>query len=118
LTRHRTTYQERIREVQRLDKLPQDAGIKLSSVATDIIGVSGRAMLEALVAGTSRPGVLAALAKSRVRTKRTALAARFRTDHHGLMVAQILAHIDLLDEAIAVLSARIEQVIAPTLRLF
>jgi transposase len=118
LTRYRKTQiQERSREVQRLDKVLQDAGIKLSSVATDIIGVSGRAMLEALVAGTHDPAVLAALAKGRLRTKlpalREALAGRFRTDHHGLLVAQILAHIDYLDETIAVLSARIEQVIAP-----
>jgi transposase len=86
-------------------------------VATDIIGVSGRAMLEALVAGTHDPAVLATLAKGRLRTKlpalREALAGRFRTDHHGLLVAQILAHIDYLDEAVALLSDRIEQVIAP-----
>ena len=68
LTRYRKTQiQERTREVQRLDKVLQDAGIKLSSVATDIIGVSGRAMLEALVAGTHDPAVLAALAKGRLR---------------------------------------------------
>jgi len=95
----------------------QDAGIKLSSVATDVLGVSGRAMLEALVAGTHDPAVLAALAKGRLRSKlpalREALAGRFRTDHHGLLVGQILAHIDYLDETIAVLSARISQVIAP-----
>jgi transposase len=118
LTRYRKTQiQERSREVQRLDKVLQDAGIKLSSVATDIIGVSGRAMLEALVAGTHDPAVLAALAKGRLRSKlpalREALAGRFRTDHHGLLVAQILAHIDYLDETIATLSARIQQVIAP-----
>jgi transposase len=74
-------------------------------------------MLEALVAGTHDPQVLAALAKGRLRTKlpalRAALAGQFRTDHHGLLVAQVLAHIDYLDEAIAVLSARIEQLIAP-----
>src|SRR4029453_4141592 len=117
-TRYRKTQiQERSREVQRLDKVLQDAGIKLSSVATDIIGVSGRAMLEALVAGTHDPEGLAALAKGRLPGKlpalREALAGRFRTEHHGLLVAQILAHIDYLDETIAVLSARIEQVIAP-----
>ncbi|HZM39989.1 MAG TPA: transposase [Acidimicrobiales bacterium] len=86
-------------------------------MATDIIGVSGRAMLEALVAGTHDPEVLAALAKGRLRTKlpalREALAGRFRTDHHGLLVAQVLAHIDDLDETIATLSARISQVIGP-----
>jgi transposase len=86
-------------------------------VATDVLGVSGRAMLDALAAGTHDPEVLAALAKGRLRSKlpalRAALAGRFRTDQHGLLVAQILAHIDDLDETIAVLSARIEQVIAP-----
>jgi transposase len=117
LTRYRKTQiQERTREVQRLDKVLQDAGIKLSSVATDVIGVSGRAMLEALVAGTHDPEVLAGLAKGRLRAKlpalREALAGRFRTDHHGLLVGQILAHIDYLDEAIALLNERIEQVIA------
>jgi transposase len=118
LTRYRKTQiQERSREVQRLDKVLQDAGIKLSSVATDIIGASGRAMLEALVGGTHDPQVLTALAKGRLRAKlpalREALAGRFRTEHHGLLVAQILAHIDYLDETIALLSARIQQVIAP-----
>jgi transposase len=86
-------------------------------VATDSIGASGRAMLAALVAGTHDPEVLAALAKGRLRTKLAGaaggMAGHIRTDHHGLLVAQILAHIDDLDEAIAVLSARIEQVIAP-----
>jgi transposase len=118
LTRYRKTQiQERGREIQRLDKVLQDAGIKLSSVAADVLGVSGRAMLQALVAGTHDPAVLAALAKGRLRTKlpalREALAGRFRTEHHGLLVAQILAHIDYLDETIAVLSARIEQLVAP-----
>jgi transposase len=74
-------------------------------------------MLEALVAGTHDPEVLAGLAKGRLRAKlpalREALAGRFRTDHHGLLVGQILAHIDYLDETIATLSARIQQVIAP-----
>jgi transposase len=86
-------------------------------VATDVVGVSGRAMLAALVAGTHDPEVLAALAKGRLRAKlpalREALAGRFRTEHHGLLVAQILAHIDYLDDTIALLSLRIEQVIAP-----
>jgi transposase len=97
LTRYRKTQiQERSREVQRLDKVLQDAGIKLSSVATDVLGVLGRAMLEALMAGTHDPEVLAALAKGRLRAKlpalREALAGRFRTYHHGLLVGQILAH--------------------------
>jgi transposase len=79
--------------------------------------MSVRLMLEAMIAGTHDPEVLAELAKGRLRAKlpalREALAGRFRTEHHGLLVAQILAHIDYLDEAIASLSARIEQLIAP-----
>jgi transposase len=74
-------------------------------------------MLEAMIAGTHDPQVLAELARGRLRAKlpalREALAGRFRTEHHGLLVAQILAHLDYLDESVAFLSARIEQVIAP-----
>jgi transposase len=118
LTRYRKAQiEERSREVQRLDKVLQDAGIKLSSVASETLGVSARRMLEALVAGTHDPDVLAELARGRLRAKlpalREALAGRFRTEHHGLLVGQILAHIDYLDETIAVLSERVEQVITP-----
>jgi transposase len=118
LTRYRKAQiEERSREVQRLDKVLQDAGIKLSSVASRTLGVSVRLMLEALIAGTHDPELLAELARGRLRRKlpalREALAGRFRSDHHGLLVAQILAHIDYLDETIATLSARIEEVIAP-----
>jgi transposase len=74
-------------------------------------------MLDAMIAGTHDPQVLAELAKGRLRAKlpalREALAGRFRTEQHGLLIAQILAHIDSLDEAVALLSTRIEQVIAP-----
>ncbi len=70
LTRARTAItRERGREVQRLEKLLEDAGIKLSAVASDIMGVSGRAMLEALIAGERDPAGLAALAKRRLRTR-------------------------------------------------
>jgi transposase len=118
LTRYRKTQiEERSREVQRLDKVMQDAGIKLSSVASKTLGVSVRRMLEALIAGTHDPELLAELACGRLRAKlpalREALAGRFRSDHHGLLVAQILAHIDYLDETIATLSERIEEVLAP-----
>ncbi len=118
LTRYRKAQiEERSREVQRLDKVLQDAGIKLSSVASETLGVSVRRMLEALVAGTHDPEVLAELARGRLRRKlpalREALTGRFRSGHHGLLIAQILAHIDYLDETIATLSARVEQVIAP-----
>jgi transposase len=74
-------------------------------------------MLEAMIGGTNDPAVLAELARGRLRAKlpalREALQGRFRTEHHGLLAAQILAHIDYLDETIALLSARIGQVIAP-----
>jgi transposase len=70
LTRYRTTLSvERSREAQRLEKELEDAGIKLSSVATDILGVSGRAMLAALIGGERDPQVLAQLAKARMRSR-------------------------------------------------
>ena len=74
LTRARTTItRARTKEIQRLEKLLEDAGIKLSAVASNIVGVSGRAMLEALIAGERDPAVLADLAKQRMRTKIPAL---------------------------------------------
>jgi len=117
LTRHRKVLiQERAREVQRLHKVLQDAGIKLSSVATDILGVSGRAMIEALVGHTTDPTVLADLARGRLRAKlpalRKALAGRFR-EHHGFMASEILAHVDYLDESLGRITARIEELLRP-----
>jgi transposase len=117
LTRHRKTQiEERTREAQRLDKVLQDAGVKLSSVASDILGKSGRDMLGALVAGTRDPDVLAELARGRLRPKipalRLALEGRFGSTH-AVVVGEILAHLDYLDEAIGRLSECIEEVIAP-----
>ncbi len=117
LTRYRKAQiQERTREAQRLEKTLQDAGIKLSSVASDVLGVSGRAMVTALVEGTHDPEVLASLARGAVRKKlpqlKEALEAHFRA-HHALIASEILAHIDYLDEAIERLSGEIEKVIAP-----
>jgi hypothetical protein len=93
----------------------EDAGVKLASVASDVLGVSGRAMLEALVAGTTDPAVLADLARGTLRKKlpalRQALAGRFRA-HHAFLVTQLLAHLDYLDEVIATLSVQIDVVIA------
>ena len=117
LTRTRTTItRERAREIQRLEKLLEDAGIKLSSVATDISGVSGRAMLEALIDGQRDPAALADLAKRRLRSKipalTEALTGRFG-DHHAFLAR---LHLDLIDQhttAIDELSARIEVVIEP-----
>jgi hypothetical protein len=84
-------------------KTLEDAGVKLAALANDILGASGRAMLEALVQGTTGPAVLANLARGTLRTTlpalREALAGRFRT-HHAFLVGQRLAHLDYLDEAI------------------
>jgi len=117
LTRARTAItRERGREIQRLEKLLEDAGIKLSSVASEITGVSGRAMLEALVAGDDDPAALADLAKRRLRSKipalTEALTGRF-TDHHAFLAR---VHLDLIDRhttAIEEITARIEVVIEP-----
>jgi transposase len=117
LTRARTALtRERSREVQRLEKLLEDAGIKLSSVASDIVGVSGRAMLEALIAGNNDPGALADLAKRRLRSKIPALteALTGRFNEHHAFLARV--HLDLIDQhtaAIDQITARIEETIVP-----
>jgi len=103
-------------EVQRIHKTLEDAGIKLDSVATDVLGVSGRAMLAALVAGERDPKTLAELAKGKLRKKlpqlRQALRGRFG-DHHALLVGLALDHLEHLEGAIAALDGRIDEVIAP-----
>ena len=107
--------QERSRHVQRLEKLLEDALIKLSTVATDIVGVSGRAMLEALIVGQRDPQVLAELAKGRMRGKRAALVqaltGRF-DNHHAELARLLLDHIDALTTQTDHLTARIEELIA------
>lgn len=117
LTRYRKTQiQERAREANRLHKALEDTGIKLDCVASDILGVSGRLMLDALVAGTTDPEVLADLAKGRLRAKlpvlREALEGRFDR-LHAVWVGAILAHLDFLDEQIASLTETIGEQIAP-----
>jgi transposase len=117
LTRYRKTQiQERQREANRLHKLLEDTGIKLDCVASDILGKSGRAMLDALIAGTTDPTVLADLAEGRLRAKipalREALEGRF-DPLHALIVSSILAHLDFLDEAIDRLSEAIEEQLVP-----
>ncbi len=117
LTRYRKALiHEQTREANRLHKVLEDAGIKLASVASDVLGASGRAMLEALMRGTSDPDVLADLARGKLRKKlpalRQALAGRFRP-HHAFLVSQLLAHLDYLDEVIETLSTRVDEVIAP-----
>jgi len=117
LTRYRRTrMEERTRETQRLDKVLQDAGIKLSSVASDILGKSGRDMLDALVAGSRDPEVLAELARGRLRSKipllQSALSGRFGPNH-ALVIGEILAHLDYIDESLERLQAGIDELIAP-----
>jgi transposase len=117
LTRYRRTLtHERTREKQRVEKLLEDAQIKLSSVISDIFGASGRAMLDALIAGQRNPHELAALAYRNMRAKTSvlqeALTGHF-TDHHAFMLDMMLARIDALTAQIATLTTRIEQAITP-----
>ena len=113
LTRYQTKLvQERVRQVNRVQKLLEGANIKLASVASDIFGVSGRAMLEELIAGQRDPALLAELAKGRLRKKigelEKALTGRVE-EHHRFMLAQQLSHIDYLDEKLVVLEEQIDQ---------
>jgi transposase len=117
LTRARTALtRDRSRQVQRIEKVLEDAGIKLSSVATDIMGVSGRAMLEALIAGQAGPAAMADLAKRRMRSKipalTEALTGRFTT-HHGYLIRMHLNLIDQYGQALTDLDDRIGEAMAP-----
>lgn len=106
---------ERSRHVQRVEKLLEDALIKISSVATDIMGVSGRAMLEALIAGQRDPHALADLAKGRMRVKHDALVQALTgqfDQHHGELAQILLEQVDALSRQIERLTARIDQLIA------
>ena len=117
LTRYRKTQiQERAREANRLHTALEDTGIKLDCVASDILGKSGRAMLDALIQGTTDPEILAELAKGRMRAKIPALkeALEGRFDHlHAVWIGAILEHIDFLDGQIASLTEAIGEQIAP-----
>lgn len=111
LTRYRKTQIDaRVSELQRLEKVLQDAGIKLSSVASKVRTQSGRAMVEALIAGERDGAKLAELAKGRMRLKipalAEALAGRFDA-HHAVACQQILSHLDFLNSSIAALSEQI-----------
>jgi len=117
LTRYRKTQiTVRAQEIQRLDKVLQDAGIKISSVASKVLGKSTRAMIEALIAGESDPAVLADMALTRMRQKipalSEALVGRFGA-HHGAVCRAILDHIDFLDGTIARLDAEVVARLGP-----
>ena len=117
LTRYRADLvAARTAEKNRVEKLLEDAQIKLSVVVSDIFGVSGRDMLAALVAGERNPQVLAQLARRSMRKKITVLEEAFTgyfTDHHAFLLARMLARVDAITADIAAMDARIEQQIAP-----
>jgi transposase len=117
LTRYRAALlSDQSAEKNRVEKLLEDAQIKLSVVASDIFGVSGRAMLDALIAGERDPRVLAQLAKARMRRKLSdleqAFVGRF-TDHHAFLLRRMLSRIDTISADIAEVERRIEVEIAP-----
>jgi transposase len=118
LTRHRTSLvRDRARVVQRIQKVLEDTNLKLTSVATDIVGLSARAMLERLLSGERDPAVLAGLAKGRLRQKRqdleTALEGVLRP-HHRFLLTELLAQLDYLEEAVESVSKKIEEYTAPS----
>jgi len=111
LTRHRTTVvQERARVINRLQKVLEDANIKLAAVATNVLGVSARAMLQALLAGATDPTRLADLARGKLREKREQLEQALTgivRPHHRFLLTELLSHIDDLDAAIERVNERI-----------
>jgi transposase len=117
LTRYRKALiRARTSEVNRLHKVLEDAGVKLATVATDVMGVSGREMMRALIAGVVDPQTLAGLARARLRAKlpelRKALTARFG-DHHAFLLARMLGNVEAMEQDIEVLSARIVELVEP-----
>jgi len=117
LTRYRKTLvQERTQEINRLQKVLEGANIKLAAVATDIMGKSGRDMLDALTGGEQEAEVLAQLARGRMPAKlpelRLALTGRVQP-HHRFLLERILAHIDFLDASLERIQQEIEQHLSP-----
>jgi transposase len=117
LTRYRKRLiQTHTAEQQRVQKVLEDAGIKLDSVASDVLGVSGRLMLQALVNGERDPVVLADLAKATLRNKipqlREALRGRFR-QHHATILRITLDHLEYLERAISALDTEVDRVMVP-----
>ena len=117
LIRYRTSLiRERAREINRVQKVLEDANVKLASVASNVMGVSGRQMLEAIIAGNEDPEALAALAKGRLRAKipdlQRALSGRIRTSHR-LLLRLHLEHIDDLTNKVEELNEEIDRLMLP-----
>jgi transposase len=117
LVRYRThLVEERTRETNRVQKVLEDANLKLSAVASDVLGASSRQMLSAIIAGKDDPQALAQLAKGRLRNKivdlEHALTGRI-ADHHRLLLRLLLDHIDDLNQRLTELDAEIERLLAP-----
>jgi len=119
LTRHRAQLSaEHTRAVNRIHKVLEDANIKLASVASDVLGVSGRDMLEHLVAGDEDPQALAQLARQRLRKKIPELQAALQghfTTHHRFLLKTLLAHVKFLEGQLSELNVRIEEQMRPFL---
>jgi transposase len=117
LTRFRSTFvKERSTLVNRVQKVLESANIKLSSVASDVVGVSGRAMLEAIIAGNATPEQMADLSKGRLRSKRTELSRALEgrvKPHHRFVLTELLSQIDSLEETIARFNQEIEEYCRP-----
>lgn len=117
LTRHRTKLiHEQTAVINRIQKVLEDANIKLGSVATDVMGKSGLAMIEALVAGVSDVDALAGLAQGRLKRKKDLLTQALQgrvTDHHRFLLSELLDHLHYLEQAIERVSQQIEEKMRP-----
>lgn len=117
LTRYRSTFvRERATLVNRVQKVLESANIKLASVASDVMGVSGRAMLEAIIEGQASPAEMAELAQKRMRTKRDLLAKALEgrvKPHHRFVLTELLCQIDSLDETIERFNEQVEEYCRP-----
>ena len=117
LTRYRSTFvKERATLINRVQKVLESANIKLASVASDVVGVSGRAMLEAIIGGTATPEQMAELSKGRLRSKRAELSRALEgrvKPHHRFVLTELLSQIDSLEETIARFDQEIEAYCRP-----
>lgn len=112
----RSIIRQRAQVVNRIQKVLEGANIKLSNVATDVVGASGKAMLKAMINGTEDPKVLAEMAKGRLRKKRTELEEALKgliSAHQRMMLESLLRHLDFLDKEISQLDEEVEQRMRP-----